>query len=166
VALARLAGVLEPHMLRHEQRGRLVVELLARLLADLHQPGPARPTAAPRRAARRCRPGDATARGRALPASLATGPAPLDAIFFLSRRRDPSRPTLRPISGGEAAAHLYANALNPLAHSGEGLDGAIRIAKQTSSFELLAAELPAICAFVIGSSLRALTLSAPWSGLV
>jgi hypothetical protein len=86
---------------------------------------------------------------RALPASLATGPAPLDAIFFLSRRRDPSRPTLRPISGGEAAAHLYANALNPLAHSGAGLDGAIRIAKQTSSFELPAAELPAICAFVI-----------------
>jgi hypothetical protein len=36
-ALARLARVLEPHVLDDEQRGGLVVELLARLLADLHE---------------------------------------------------------------------------------------------------------------------------------
>ena len=36
-ALARLAGVGEAHVLGDEQRGRLVVELLARLLADLDQ---------------------------------------------------------------------------------------------------------------------------------
>ncbi len=46
VALARRARILEPHVLDDEQRGRLVVKLLARLLADLHEVGSTRPARA------------------------------------------------------------------------------------------------------------------------
>ena len=48
----------------------------------------------------------------------------------------------------EAGARLFANALDPLAHEGGGLDGAIRIAKGLSSFELVAHDLGETCRLV------------------
>ena len=49
-------------------------------------------------------------------------PTCLGAIFFVSYRPDLKSPRATPISRTEAAARLFANALNPLAHPGEGLD--------------------------------------------
>jgi hypothetical protein len=83
-----------------------------------------------------------------IPSGLARGPAPLAAIFFL--RYDPGtpEPSVRPISTGEAASRLYANTLNPLAHPGDGLDGAIHIARTAACFELVTANLTATCGLV------------------
>jgi hypothetical protein len=49
----------------------------------------------------------------------------------------------------EAAARLFAHALNPLAHTEEGLDGAIAIATRCCCFALHTADLPATCTLVI-----------------
>jgi len=86
--------------------------------------------------------------GDKLPARLHKRPAPLGAVFFL--RYDPLAlaPSVRPISAAEAAARLYANTLNPLAHPGDGLDGAIQIARAVGCFELVTADLPATCVLV------------------
>lgn len=83
-----------------------------------------------------------------MPGGVSTRPAPLAAIFFLHYRPDAPVPSVRAISAAEAATRLYANALNPLAHGGDGLDGAIRIATARPSFELIAADLGATCSLV------------------
>lgn len=72
----------------------------------------------------------------------------LGAIFFVSHRPDLKSPRATPISRTEAAARLFANALNPLAHAGEGLDGVLEIAARCSSFELATNNLPLTCALV------------------
>jgi hypothetical protein len=52
-------------------------------------------------------------------------------------RRDKERfEQLRPISAGSAAARLMANALNPLAHPGDGLDVAVTLSQAVPCFEL------------------------------
>jgi hypothetical protein len=48
----------------------------------------------------------------------------------------------------EAAARLYANALNPLAHPDWGLGAAAYIAESVPSFSLSLGELRATCALV------------------
>lgn len=73
---------------------------------------------------------------------------PLTAIFFLQYCPEAGQPHIQLLSKAEAAARLFANALNPLAHSGEGLDGAIAIATKTTSFQLSSAELSATCELV------------------
>jgi hypothetical protein len=80
-----------------------------------------------------------------LPGGCRSEPIPLRAIFFL---RHGPRPKIEAITPAEAAARLYVNALNPLAHEGEGLDGAIEIARRHSCFELTIADHPATCAVV------------------
>jgi hypothetical protein len=49
----------------------------------------------------------------------------------------------------EAAARLFAHALNPLAHAEEGLDGAVAIATRCPCFALHTADLPATCALMV-----------------
>lgn len=83
-----------------------------------------------------------------LPNGVGTHPAPLMAIFFVRYHPEASAPAVRSISRAEAAAHLYANALNPLAHRGDGLDGAMELATRVAPLELLTAQLPATCALV------------------
>jgi hypothetical protein len=82
-----------------------------------------------------------------LPADTVNEPTPLVAIFFL-RQRSFSTPTIKPITKSEAAARLYANALNALAHEGDGIDGAIDIARRHWGFELSIGDLAATCALV------------------
>jgi hypothetical protein len=82
-----------------------------------------------------------------LPNETANDPAPLVAIFFL-RQSGFSAPTVKSITKGEAAARLYVNALNALAHQGDGIDGAIAIARRNSCFELTIGDLSATCALV------------------
>jgi hypothetical protein len=81
-----------------------------------------------------------------VPSEACKEPAPLAAIFFLRRRGRSSKPTVESISKAKAAARLYANTLNALAHEAEGLDGAIAIARKTHCFELTIGDLSATCA--------------------
>lgn len=59
----------------------------------------------------------------------------LSALVFL-RRDDERFGGLRPISGASAAARLMANALNPLAHPGDGLDAAVTLGQAVPCYEL------------------------------
>jgi hypothetical protein len=56
----------------------------------------------------------------------------------------PSRPN--PVTAANAAARLFANALNPLAHANDGLDAAVAIAQAIPCFELDTSSLPQACA--------------------
>jgi hypothetical protein len=84
----------------------------------------------------------------ALPSAVGEGPAPLAAIFFLQYRPGAAAPVVEPLSKAEAAARLFANALNPLAHVGDGLDGAIKIAATVACVKLFSADLMATCALI------------------
>ena len=91
-----------------------------------------------------------------IPGGTIRGPAPLSTVFFLTYDPDALAPSVRRLTAGEAAARLYANALNPLAHAGEGLDGAIRIATASRCFELTTAELASTCALLTATMERPL----------
>ena len=84
----------------------------------------------------------------ALPGGGQSVPTCVSAIFFVSYRPDQEFPRAMPISRTEAAARLFANALNPLAHPGEGLDGVLEITARSSSFELVTSDLTQTCAVV------------------
>src|SRR5262249_60705217 len=60
----------------------------------------------------------------------------------------PPGPKIRPPPPRGPGARLYANALNPLAHAGSGLDGAVRITAAQPCYELVSADLPATCALL------------------
>jgi hypothetical protein len=72
----------------------------------------------------------------------------LRAIFFVQYDAQAREPAVRPISAAEAAARLYANTLNALAHTADGLDAAIRITTAVSAFDLVTADLAATCALL------------------
>jgi hypothetical protein len=84
----------------------------------------------------------------ALPSPVGDGPAPLAAIFFVQYRPEAAAPVVEPLSKAEAAARLFANALNPLAHAGDGLDAAIKVSTGVASVNLFAADLMATCTLV------------------
>jgi len=83
-----------------------------------------------------------------LPGRVSAGPLSLVAIFFLQYSPTASRPTVQSLSKAEAGARLFANALNPLAHPGDGLDGAIKIATASACFKLTTADLSTTCLLV------------------
>jgi hypothetical protein len=97
-----------------------------------------------------------TARGfhvpaAALPSETVTRPARLRAIFFLHYAGETTRPSVRRLTAAEGAARLYANTLNPLAHPGEGLDGAVRITSARPCFELMTADLGSSCELLVAT---------------
>jgi hypothetical protein len=83
-----------------------------------------------------------------LPGGVQAGPLPLAALFFLQYSPEAHGPAVQPLSKAEAGARLFANALNPLAHPGEGLEGAIKIATASACFKLTTADLPTTCLLV------------------
>src|SRR4030095_15972274 len=83
-----------------------------------------------------------------LPCETLSETVPLHAIFFVRFIDEIPDPVLKPMAKGEAAARLFTNALNPLAHSGEGLDGAIEIVSKTHCFELLSSSLTSTCELI------------------
>jgi hypothetical protein len=84
----------------------------------------------------------------ALPSEVGEGPALLSAIFFVQYRPGAAAPAVQGLSKAEAAARLFANALNPLAHAGDGLDGAIEVSTRVASLKLFSGDLTATCALV------------------
>jgi hypothetical protein len=83
-----------------------------------------------------------------LPSECCNTSMPLVAIFFVTYSADISAASVRLLSSAEGGIRLYANALNPLAHSGAGLDAAIEIAEKIMCFELLLSDLPMACKIV------------------
>ncbi len=73
---------------------------------------------------------------------------PLVAAYFVNYCPDASAAAVAAITAGEAAARLYANTLNQLAHANAGLDAAVQIAKSIPSFALDSADLAATCGLV------------------
>jgi hypothetical protein len=86
-----------------------------------------------------------------LPGGVSRCSIPLAAICFLRHCPEAYGPAMRPISKAEAGVRLFANALNPLAHPGDGLDGAIAIATRSACFALDTVALPETCALVIAT---------------
>jgi hypothetical protein len=91
-----------------------------------------------------------TSRGRHvaaadMPGGVCESLARLTAVFFLRYDAEAREPSIRRISAAEAAVRLYADTLNALAHTGEGLDAAIRITTATACFALVSANLTATC---------------------
>jgi hypothetical protein len=83
-----------------------------------------------------------------LPNAAVSQPTPLSAMFFLEYCPELKIPTARMITKAEAAARLFVNALNPLAHEQDGLAGAALIAQRVPSFHLKSAELRLTCDLV------------------
>jgi hypothetical protein len=77
------------------------------------------------------------------------GPVPLEAAFFLRYRGGNRGPALQAISPAAGAAHLYANALNALAHPGDGLDAAVQVATACRCFELDSGDLAATAKLIL-----------------
>jgi hypothetical protein len=88
-----------------------------------------------------------------LPGEATMETMPLEAIFFVRFSSDISEPVLKSIGRAEAAARLFTNALNPLAHAGDGLDGAIEVVSRTRCFELLSSNLKPTCEIIKSSFL-------------
>ncbi len=82
-----------------------------------------------------------------LPSGAGSAPLPLAVLFFVQRHGASAVP-IRRLDIAEAAARLYANALNPLAHSGDGLDAALAIARAAPAYALDASDLAAAVATV------------------
>jgi hypothetical protein len=84
----------------------------------------------------------------AMPARVATRPLRLGSVFFLHRPDGGGAPAVRRLTASEAAARLYGNTLNPLAHPASGLDAVVRIVTRAACFELRVGDLAATCALV------------------
>ncbi|MCA9140183.1 MAG: hypothetical protein KDB00_25600, partial [Planctomycetales bacterium] len=78
----------------------------------------------------------------------------VEAAFFITYRGDGIRPSIRPVSAGEAGARLYANALNQLSHPNAGLNAAIQIAKGIASFALDTSDLAETCQVITAHTAR------------
>lgn len=78
----------------------------------------------------------------ALPCQVVNTPIPLACVFFVNYDPNADAPAVKPFSAALTAAHLYANGLNQLAHSNNGLAAAARIAQHTAAFSLTTADLP------------------------
>ncbi|HZO41330.1 MAG TPA: hypothetical protein VFE97_19075 [Methylomirabilota bacterium] len=83
-----------------------------------------------------------------VPGIVGSAPVRLGAVVFVHYSPEASRPTIRRITTAEAGARLYANALNPLAHAADGLDGAVRITAACPCYDLISADLSVTSALV------------------
>lgn len=83
----------------------------------------------------------------ALPSTACDAAVPLGAIFFLVREGICDTSVER-IDAAEASVRLYANALNNLAHAGDGLDAAIHLSSRAPCFRLHLGELSQVGAVI------------------
>lgn len=101
----------------------------------------------------------ATGRGYHIPLSaMPTVPIeeelPVRTIFFIDYQPDNDSVTATPVGHAEAAARLYPNILNALAHENEGLDAARQVTNNVTCFRVNAASLQSTCE-VINRAIRA-----------
>ncbi len=94
---------------------------------------------------------------KCLPCETTAEIIPLETIFFIRFTGEISEPMLKPIGKAEATARLFTNALNPLAHSGDGLDGAMEIVSRARCFELLYSNLKPTCELIKSTFLSVLS---------
>ena len=81
-------------------------------------------------------------------ASNVNAPVPLACIFFNQYDPTTTEPAASKLSAGAASALLYANGLNQLAHSGDGLAAAAAIAGRVGCYRLTTADLTKTCELV------------------
>jgi hypothetical protein len=82
------------------------------------------------------------------PTSTTSGAVPIGAVFLLKYSRDHADPKITLIGVAEAAARLYVNALNPLAHPLHGLDAVARIAEAVPCYDVAAGDLARTSALI------------------
>jgi hypothetical protein len=75
-------------------------------------------------------------------------PIRLSAILFVRYKPRSHMPTMRAVSGAEAAARVYSNCLNLLAHERFGLNAAVQVAGQCDCYELISGDLEQTCELV------------------
>jgi hypothetical protein len=81
----------------------------------------------------------------ALPLPVATRPSPIRNIVFLTHGDGKAAPVFEDISRSEAAARLYANSLNQLAHDKDGLAAAARVASEANCFHMERGTAESMC---------------------
>jgi hypothetical protein len=78
-------------------------------------------------------------------------PVPLASLLFLDYRPDEAEPSMTPISAAEAAARLYSNTLNALAHGREGMEAVMQVVTGCRShYRLTSTELNRTCEMLAG----------------
>jgi hypothetical protein len=85
---------------------------------------------------------------RFLPGPTILEPRPIAALLLLKRDAGRRRPQLRRLAPSEAAAWLYGNALNLLAHPHRGMDAVLRIAQGVPCHAIASGDLAATCAVI------------------
>ena len=76
-----------------------------------------------------------------LPAPAGAHPVPLGTIVLLRHIGAERSPSVTELSTAEAGMLIYANALNPLCHAGDGLDAALDIARRCRTLSLTTGRL-------------------------
>ena len=84
-----------------------------------------------------------------VPCATVTEPAPVTTVMVLTREPGNSRPDITPITAAAAAAQLYGNGLNLLAHGNQGLDAVVRLARHCHCYHLSGGDLEATCRLVV-----------------
>lgn len=79
----------------------------------------------------------------ALPCSVVAAQTPLQAIVHVQHIGTDQPPALSRLSAAQAGMLVYANALNPLCHPGDGLDAALEIASRYPVYSLTTGALDA-----------------------
>lgn len=81
----------------------------------------------------------------ALPARAVQRPLPIAAVVFVEHQPTLSTPVLQPVGPAEAAARLYSNGLNQLAHPQAGLPAAAQLCQATPCYRLQTTDLQQSC---------------------
>jgi hypothetical protein len=84
----------------------------------------------------------------ALPKGTGENKVPLATVFFVRHCPEAAQPSIRLMAKPRAAAQLLASALNPGAHSENGLDAAVKIAERVDCYDLVTAGLSETCAII------------------
>lgn len=81
--------------------------------------------------------------------------------MVLTRDPDNARPDIVSMTPAAAAAQLYGNGLNLLAHGNQGLDAVVRLARHCRCYHLVAGDLAATCRLIVENLTADLTGDRP-----
>ena len=86
-----------------------------------------------------------------LPGAIVTKPMPVTTVILLSREPGCPEPRIQPVTPAAAAAQIYSNSLNLLAHDNQGLDAVVRVARHSRCYQLTAGDLESTCRLIAGT---------------